>query len=404
MSADTTTPTVTLCTDWSQPPPSAQDLPGVGPDLNPLPCAPAALNTGARSLFDLAFPSCHDETCLLGPRYLCRGGGMLLVGPTGIGKSACVMQCAISWAIGRPAFGITPAGPLKILIIQAENDDGDLAEMRAGVLAGLGLTEDELELARENVLVVTEDARSGLHFVQLLDDLLATEQPDLVIIDPAFAYLGGSVNDQEAVTTFLRKGVTPLIRKYGCGALIILHTNKPPDGKEKQGWQAGDLAYAGGGSSEFANWARAVITIRSIGRHDVFELNLGKRGGRLGWKEPDGVTPRYKDLDRPLQSPGQIFCQELSAEETVLVQATTEKVNKSPDDLMSLVPATGSVAKNDLILMAPTIGIGRNCAAGFIKVLVTAGRVQEIQVPRPGKKAEVRIARSEQQQEEAPAK
>ena len=39
---------------------------------------------------------------------------------------------------GRPLFGIVPARPLKSLLIQAENDEGDLAEMRDGVIAGYG--------------------------------------------------------------------------------------------------------------------------------------------------------------------------------------------------------------------------------------------------------------------------
>ena len=362
---------------------------------------PAATG-GARRLFDLALPSCHDEKCLLGNRYLCRGSGMLLVGPTGIGKSAWVMQSMICWSVGRPAFGITPSGALKILIIQAENDDGDLAEMRDEVLAGLGLTEDELAMARDNVRVVTEDARQGRHFVQLLNGLLAVEEPDLVVIDPAFAYIGGSVSDQEAVTTFLRQGLTPLIRKYGCGVVVVHHMNKPSVGKEKQSWQAGDLAYAGGGSSEWANWARAVITIRSIGRHDVFEMNLGKRSGRLGWREPDGVTPRYKTFIGHSKVPGQIFWQELSAEESVEVQAAGQKGAKTPDDLIALVPAVGTIAKNSLIVAANNNKIAINRAISFLKVLITDGRVEEVPIPRPGKKPEVHITRCCPQSQDEP--
>ena len=38
---------------------------------------------------------------------------MLLVGPTGVGKSALAMQAMILWGLGREAFGIKPAKPLK---------------------------------------------------------------------------------------------------------------------------------------------------------------------------------------------------------------------------------------------------------------------------------------------------
>jgi hypothetical protein len=76
---------------------------------------------------------------LLGNRFLCREGGMLFVGPSGIGKTSAGVQQDLLWSIGLPAFGIVPAGPLKILTIQAEDDDGDLSEIVSGVRAGLQL-------------------------------------------------------------------------------------------------------------------------------------------------------------------------------------------------------------------------------------------------------------------------
>jgi len=36
------------------------------------------------------------------------GGGLLLVGPTGIGKSSLSMQDMILWALGRESFEIFP--------------------------------------------------------------------------------------------------------------------------------------------------------------------------------------------------------------------------------------------------------------------------------------------------------
>ncbi len=47
------------------------------------------------------------------------------------------MQMALHFSVGRECFGIRPNcdRPLTSLIIQAENDDGDLSEMRDGILA-----------------------------------------------------------------------------------------------------------------------------------------------------------------------------------------------------------------------------------------------------------------------------
>src|SRR5438876_10837748 len=125
---------------------------------------------------------------------------MLLVGPTGVGKSALAMQAMILWGLGREAFGIKPAKPLKSLLVQAENDDGDLAEMRDGVMRGLGLSEDDRARAGEMVLVVREDQRTGFAFIEgVLRPLLAEHKPDLLWIDPALSYLGGEASSQKDV-------------------------------------------------------------------------------------------------------------------------------------------------------------------------------------------------------------
>ena len=42
------------------------------------------------------------------------------------------MQMAVSWALGKEVFGIKPVKPLKSLLIQAENDFGDVSEMLRG--------------------------------------------------------------------------------------------------------------------------------------------------------------------------------------------------------------------------------------------------------------------------------
>lgn len=238
---------------------------------------------------ELETPPRDDPNELLRHRYLCRGGGLLLAGPTGIGKSTLAMQAALCWAVGRECFGIIPARPLVSLFVQAENDGGDLAEMRDGILDGLGFSERERRLACERVLVATEDTRSGAAFcAEVIAPLLEGQPVDLLWIDPALAYLGGEANSQKDVGAFLRNGINPLVHKHGCGVIVLHHTNKPASGAEKPDWKAGDFAYLGSGSSEWANWPRAVLALRSVGSHEVFELRAGKRGGRLRWRDDAG--------------------------------------------------------------------------------------------------------------------
>ena len=235
----------------------------------------------------------QDDTELIKTRFLCRGGGLLMPGPSGIGKSSLSMQLMICWSLNRPCFGLVPAKPLKSLLIQAENDMGDIAEFRDGVLKGLKLNTNDAQAACEGILTCHINDACGDGFFEVLRPLLEKHRPDLLWLDPLLAYLGGDVSRQEVVSPWLRNKLNPLLCEFQCGCIIVHHTNKPPSGREKPDWQAGDFAYLGSGSAELANWPRAVMAIRSIGDHDAFELKLGKRGRRVGWQNEDG-SPRYE--------------------------------------------------------------------------------------------------------------
>jgi hypothetical protein len=292
----------------------------------------------ARQLGEFVLPTEDDPGELLKHRFLCRGGAMLLVGPTGVGKSALAMQTMILWALGREAFGMKPARPIKSLLVQAENDDGDLAEMRDGVIRGLGLNDEQRAQACGMVVVVCEDQRTGLAFVQLvLRPLLEQHRPDLLWIDPALSYLGGEANAQRDVGGFLRNGLNPLLHEFACGAVVIHHTNKPASGREKPTLQAGDFAYLGAGSAEWANWARAVLAMRSIGLHDVFELHAGKRGGRLGWQQANGAKTYTRFLAHSTE-PDIICWREVSSDE---VSRGGRPKDYSEVELLDLLPPKG---------------------------------------------------------------
>ena len=269
---------------------------------------PAAIT--ARSIADFHRPPDRDVSELLRNRFLCKGGGLLFVGPTGIGKSALEMQCAMSWAVNRHCLQIYPARALRSLIIQAENDDGDIGEMRDGVERGLSLTSAENKLVRDNVLIYSEDSRSATDFLlRTVEPLLANHKPDLLWIDPALAYLGGEASAQKDVSHFLRNGLNPLLHSYNCAAVVVHHTNKPASGREKAEWRGGDLAYLGSGSIEWANWARAVIAMRSIGEHGHYKLHLAKRGNRVGWVSEWGES-EYEKFISHSKEPGTICWRE----------------------------------------------------------------------------------------------
>ena len=231
----------------------------------------------------LNFKETEDPTQLLGKRWICRGGSALWVGSSGLGKSVLCMQAAITWAIAESFFGINPHGNgLKSLIIQAENDEGDVAESIQGVFKVMNLSEKQRALVMANVTIVRDCTSTGEKFVDRVRRLVEKYKPDLVWIDPLLAFIGGDLSSQETASAFLRNMLNPLSLSAGFSWMLIHHTPKPV--KEGNGYQGADKAYSGFGSSELTNWARSVLTLAACGEDAngkrIYRLEVTKRGKR----------------------------------------------------------------------------------------------------------------------------
>jgi len=339
----------------------------------------------------------NDGNTLLGNRFLCRGGGLLFVGSSGIGKSTAVVQMGICWAVGKECFGIRPPRPLKILYVQAENDEGDLSEMRDGVNNGLKLTQKELEPLKDNFICVFESYRAGKELVtETLEPLLEKHSPDLLILDPALSYIGGSANEQEIVGGFLRIQLNPLLQKHKCGVLIVLHTNKPNAERDGRKKLANDFAYAGTGSAEWANWARAVLVLSAKNDEGVRTLQIGKRF-RLDWLDWEKKPVDKKYLKQSAPGEG-LFYSELTANESLALSSKTPplmKVLRAP----CILPDPGGEISKELLVARITENkiCGRDRATKeIIPRLVDEGYLKKKEVPRHGARPEIHYVRTEQ--------
>lgn len=239
----------------------------------------------------LAFDPTQDPNNLIGKRWICKGSSCLWVGQAGIGKSSLAMQAAIAWAICRSLFGITPVKALKSLIIQHENDLGDLAEMFQGVWLGMGLPLDDKDLIQQvnrNLVIIRERSRTGQSFLLAIRRLIEKHQPDLVWVDPLYTYMGDDISKQSVCSQFLCDGLGPITEATGVTWMLMHHTGKPSqDPRAKSGWKKHDHNYAGLGSSLLTNWPRAIVSLDSISDTE-FVMRLGKRGKRAAAKDYDG--------------------------------------------------------------------------------------------------------------------
>lgn len=244
----------------------------------------------------LAFDPKLDPDNLIGLRWLGRGDTCLWAGGSGFGKSTFEMQAAFYWGVGLPLFGMKPVRRLKSLIIQAENNLGDTAEQLQGVIEGIKKATKDFDpeammpVIRENVIIKRVLAKTGFAFCALLESLIKEQKPDLVWIDPLFAFAGCDLKENVDASKFLREGLIPIAVRNKVCLHVIHHTGKPVrDGKSKADVSLHEMQYFGFGSSEIQNAFRAVNVILPVAGHDkTFRLVLSKRGSRAGALDTEG--------------------------------------------------------------------------------------------------------------------
>ena len=230
----------------------------------------------------------HDADSLLGNRFLCRGSGGLLVGQSGIGKSTCAFQMACHWAVGKDFFGICPTSkePMKVLLVQSENDALEIAEVLQSVTENWDPAEVELLLS--HLMVANVWNKQGAEFGAWLREATTKFNPDLVIVDPLMGFLGADVLSNEAITTFMREYINNALKNppAGCrqfGMIFVHHTGKPSgNGRKGEKPTSATRMYDMLGASELVNWARCIMRLDSAIERGRAVFLIPKRGDRSG--------------------------------------------------------------------------------------------------------------------------
>jgi hypothetical protein len=229
----------------------------------------------------------NDPDNLIGNRWITRGSSMIVSGGTGIGKSSLMMQIVIRWCLGLDFFGIKPVKPLKIGVIQAENDKGDLAEAFRGVVHKR-FSLDQMNQLQKNLEFRTETVRTGDQFLAYARRFIHRSKLDLIVADPLFSYFGGDLSDQSEVSIFLRNKLQPILHETKVAWVWMHHVAKPQRKDGGEPLTTMELAHSGFGSSELANWAREIAVLHEVGQSKPrrFQLAFCKRGGRIGLPSP----------------------------------------------------------------------------------------------------------------------
>ena len=236
-----------------------------------------------------------DEDCLFKNRWLRRGGCGMVISSSGVGKSSIMMQASIHWGRCQEMLGIKPLRPLKIGMVQSEDDDYDIAyfrdKIRIGLRTELKWTNDQIAEAEAKVTFCAWDGSTGKDFVEYIRRKQLIHHFDLIIVNPLHAFFGGDLKNADEVSKFLRNGIDRVCKdeETKCGILFVHHTGKPSKDKIAEGdFFAG---YMGSGSAELINYPRVALTLTPYKEGKipgVFNLIGSKHGDKLGWKTADG--------------------------------------------------------------------------------------------------------------------
>lgn len=212
---------------------------------------------------------------------IARGKIVIFEGDPGLGKSTvtCDLAARISRGWSLPDDPTPPAAPAHVLIVSAEDGIADTIVKRVAA-AGADMTRVHVvtEVIGDEGPRTVEIPDDVPHFEELVNNLGVV----LVIIDPLFAYVAGSID------TFrdhhMRRALHPfkeMAERTGASVVALRHLNKAGGGK---------AMYRGGGSIAIGGAARSVLMAGVHPEDDttnviaVTKTNLGPKPKAMTYK------------------------------------------------------------------------------------------------------------------------
>jgi len=315
---------------------------------------------------------------LLGNRWLSRQTAGMIVAPSGHGKSTLCCQALIEWSAGKVAFGIKPNGPLRITLIQAEDDRNDMRE-QFRTHHRIPLSDPQIDLIKLNAYA-EQVKQTGEEFFREARRII-TERggTDLLIINPLGSYLEGDVKDDKAIKVFWNS-LAELMAEFDCGAFVVHHTPKTNfiDEGKMQAW---DWMYAAAGSALLINNMRSVLVVWPTSSIGTYKFKAAKRGDKIGWlTAEDKFYAHSTDNDGvKLWIPAneaQIKCASIDKKAKAL---RSEKERKA-DQILELLSTEEPIDLMAVISASPFTH--RSVVQAYLDFLVAKGMVIKVELPK----------------------
>ncbi|MCV0384261.1 MAG: AAA family ATPase [Erythrobacter sp.] len=328
----------------------------------------------------------------------------LFTGPGGAGKSLFAQQLATCLAARRQFLGLPtnryPDNDANVILyITAEDDDHELHRRQRNIMAAIGASRADLgdrlflsslrgRIGNELATFDRDGELERTETYQLLSDTIMEAGAAFVILDNVAHLFAGNENDRGQVTRFVNL-LYSLVKVWGITILLLGHPNKSGD------------AYSG--STAWLNAVRSQIDISrnadeqgNVLDPDARTLKLGKanyarQGQTLGFRWHDFAFVLEDDL--PADTRAELAeTQKIVAENEAFLACLRERAQQG--DGRAVGPSPGPN-------YAPAQFSGQALAKGFGKAplkramdrLFHIGRIEAVEVTRPGKSGTKTIIR-----------
>jgi RecA-family ATPase len=312
----------------------------------------------------------------------------VMIAPGGTGKTTLLLFIGVHIVLGLPLFGRLVLKPGPVFMISAEDSREMLVARLRSICSGLRLEDSQIETVMQDFLIC-DVSGMGIRLTEVASDVVkpasvviqqliaacSEKKPVMVMIDPAVSFGVGEsrVNDAEQG---LVEAARRIRRTLNCCVLYVHHT-----GKQNARDKASDQ-YAGRGGSAFADGARMVHVLQSMGPGDWLKAT----GLELGPNETGLILARPKMSYTPPQ--GEILIRRCGYHFECIERAIDGKnVRREANASRILqllnreIEAGRHPTQNVIETLAQDLDLKRNEIRAAIHQLKDDGRVEERDLP-----------------------
>ncbi len=229
-------------------------------------------------------------------RYLLRGAITALIGQPGVSKSALALAYASALSFGEDCNGMKPTAPVKVLLMNAEDDHHEQQRRLSGTLRLMGRAPAEiagriiLATPVQTALLFDRHPETG-RIVETsawheLMKAIDHHKPDALVLDP-FA----EIHSEDENSNIPMRGVMAKLRSLAVAknlAILIVHHTR------KGATAAGDPDVARGASS-IIGAVRIALTVTAMTADEANSFGL-PAGAHRGYFRVDGAKANYSAL------------------------------------------------------------------------------------------------------------